>query len=101
GRVVDRDAALAHHLFEIAVADAIAAVPAHRPEHDLTFKMAALEVRHSLAPPRSDPSSPGADGFATEPAGVRFPQRFASPLLDGEPDWAPAAARRVPSGRVR
>ena len=39
GRVVDRDVALAHHLFEIALAVAVAAVPAHRPEHDLTFKM--------------------------------------------------------------
>src|SRR5208283_1366918 len=68
GRVVDRDAALAHHLFQIAVADAVAAVPAHRPEHDLTFKMAALEVRHGLAPPTFEPINPGADGFATEPS---------------------------------
>jgi CheY-like chemotaxis protein len=60
---------LAHHLFEIAVADAVAAIPSHRPEHDLTFKMASLEVRHRLPPPRSDPSSRRAHVFATEPAG--------------------------------
>jgi hypothetical protein len=43
------DAALAHHLLEIAVAHSVAAIPAHRPEHDLAFKMASLEVRHSPA----------------------------------------------------
>jgi hypothetical protein len=35
GRVIDRHAAFGHHLLEIAIADAVAAVPAHRPKHDL------------------------------------------------------------------
>jgi hypothetical protein len=34
-RVVDRDASLAHHLLELAIADAVAAVPTNRPENDL------------------------------------------------------------------
>ena len=45
--------------------------------------MADLEVRHSLAPPRSDPSSPGADGFATEP-----PRRGDPPCHQSRPPGA-------------
>ena len=37
-------AALAHHLLEIAIADAIAAVPAHRPKDDRAFKLTPLEL---------------------------------------------------------
>ena len=33
--MIDRDTALGHHLLKVAVADAVSAVPAHRPEHDL------------------------------------------------------------------
>jgi hypothetical protein len=47
---IDRHAAFGHHLLEIAIAYAVAAVPAHRPEHDLTLKVAPLEVRHGPAP---------------------------------------------------
>ena len=45
-RVVDRDAAFAHHLLEIAIAHPVTTVPAHRPEHDLALEVAPLEVRH-------------------------------------------------------
>src|SRR3954464_10785512 len=52
-RVVDRDAAFAHHLLEVAVAHPVATVPAQRPEHDLALEVASLEVRHgSTLPPR-------------------------------------------------
>ena len=50
GRVVDRHAAFGHHLLEIAIADAVAAIPAHRPEHNLAAKVAPLEIRHGPAP---------------------------------------------------
>jgi len=51
--VVDRDAALGHHRFEVAVADRVAAVPSHRPQHDLSAEMPSLEVVHAPAPPSS------------------------------------------------
>ena len=53
-RMVDRDAALAHHLLKIAVAHAVAAVPPDRPEHDLALEVAPLEVRHGIAPLAED-----------------------------------------------
>jgi hypothetical protein len=33
--MVDGDAPLAHHFLELAIADAVAAVPTNRPENDL------------------------------------------------------------------
>ena len=36
--------------FEVPVADGVAAVPAHRPEHDLPPKVAPLEIVHALTP---------------------------------------------------
>ena len=42
--MIDGHAALAHHLLQIAIADAIAAVPMHRPKDDLAFKMTPLEI---------------------------------------------------------
>jgi hypothetical protein len=45
-RMIDRDAALAHHLLEIAVAHPVAAIPTDRPEHDLALEVASLEVRN-------------------------------------------------------
>ena len=42
--MVNRDAAFAHHPFEVAIADGVAAVPAHRPEHDLPPEVAPLEI---------------------------------------------------------
>jgi hypothetical protein len=42
--VVDGDAAFAHHLLELAIADAVAAVPAHAQEDQLTGKVPPLEL---------------------------------------------------------
>src|SRR4051794_35140464 len=51
-RVVDRDAAFAPHLLEVAVAHPAATVPAHCLDHDLAREVASLEVRHgSTLPP--------------------------------------------------
>jgi hypothetical protein len=55
GRVIDRHAALGHHLIEIAIAYAVAAIPVHRPEHDLAPEVAPFEVRHDPSP-SIDPS---------------------------------------------
>jgi hypothetical protein len=42
--MIDGHTALAHHLLQITVADPIAAVPAHRREDNLAFKMTPLEL---------------------------------------------------------
>jgi hypothetical protein len=42
--MIDAHAPFAHHLLEITIADAIAAVPTHRPKDDLAFKMTPLEL---------------------------------------------------------
>jgi hypothetical protein len=44
--VIDAHTAFAHHRLEIAAADAAAAVPPHRPQHDFALEVAPLEVRH-------------------------------------------------------
>ena len=49
---VDRDAALGHHRFEVAVVDCVAAVPANRPEHDLPPEVTSLEIVHASTPLR-------------------------------------------------
>src|SRR3954447_26622326 len=54
--VVDRNAALAQHLLEIAIADAVAAVPAHRPQDHLAGELPPLEGRHP--PPSSHTPGP-------------------------------------------
>ena len=48
--VVHPDASLGHHRFEVVIADRVPAVPAHRPEHDLTPKVASLEITNALPP---------------------------------------------------
>ena len=66
--MVNRDAALAQHRLEIAVAHPIAALPPDRPEHDLALEVTPLEVRHCLLPASAqDPSRWMAANFATEP----------------------------------
>jgi hypothetical protein len=45
--MVNGNAALAHHLLEIAIAHPIAAIPPHRPEHDFALEVPTLEVRHA------------------------------------------------------
>ena len=66
--MVDRDAALGHHRFEVAVADRIPAVPAHGPEHDLPPEVTSLEVAHASTPRwRSRRHVTKQPDFATEP----------------------------------
>jgi len=78
--VIDRHAAFGHHLLEIAIAIAIAyavaAVPAHRPEHDLTLKVAPLEVRHGPAPSLALAFHRGAAFNVTEFGTVKNPEQF-------------------------
>ena len=67
-RVVNRDAALTHHLLEIAIAYPISAVPPDSPEHDLSLEVAPLELRHGPIPFLAHaPSRQTMTGFATEP----------------------------------
>src|SRR5512133_345776 len=49
-RVVDGDAPLAHHFLELAIADAVTAVPTNRPENDLAGKMPPPEYSHQPPP---------------------------------------------------
>jgi len=49
-RVVDVDAALLEHLLQVAVADPILAVLAHRPKDYLTAKMPPFEIAHTGCP---------------------------------------------------
>src|SRR5699024_291092 len=44
--VIDRHSPLGHHLFEVAVAHAVAAVPPHRPQDDFTGEMTTGEDAH-------------------------------------------------------
>ncbi len=45
-RVIDRGAALAQHLLEIAVTNPVPTLPTHRPEHDLALEVTSFEIRH-------------------------------------------------------
>ncbi|GAA4256888.1 hypothetical protein GCM10022293_49300 [Azospirillum formosense] len=70
--MINRNAALGHHLLKVAVADALSAAPADRPEHDLPLEVASLEVaslkvRHGLAPSNVPPFRRLPTNFATEP----------------------------------
>src|SRR5512147_1798696 len=47
GRVIDHDAALRHHLLQLAVADRVLAVPADALENDEGMEAAKLEGVHS------------------------------------------------------
>jgi hypothetical protein len=44
--MIDWHVPFAHHLLEITVADAIAAIPSHRPKDNLALKMTPLEIVH-------------------------------------------------------
>jgi hypothetical protein len=46
-RVIDRNAALRHHLLELAIADRVFAVPAHALQDDESMEAAKLEGVHS------------------------------------------------------
>jgi hypothetical protein len=43
GRVINGDAALGHHLFQVPEAEIVSEVPAHTEKDDCTIKMPALE----------------------------------------------------------
>ena len=82
--VVDRDAALGHHRFEVAVADRIPAVPAYGPEHDLPPEVTSLEVAHASTPlGRSRRHVTNQPDFATEPTWSGRP--YAGPSWMSEP----------------
>ena len=53
--MVDCASALGHHRFEVPVADGVPVVSAHRPVHDLTLKVASLEIVHALIPRNRPP----------------------------------------------
>jgi len=83
GRVVDLNAPLMQHLFEVAVAYPVAAIPPHRPEDHLAAELPPPEPRH----PRPNPLAlrqqlPGQAGFATVPVCTLA---ALSPSPDGAP----------------
>ena len=49
---------LAHHLFEVAVADAVFAIPADADQNDVGRETAAFEVGHGGNPGEGTPVSP-------------------------------------------
>jgi len=59
--VIDHDTAFAYHLFEVAVADAVFAIPADADQNDVGRETAAFEVRHGGDPGEGTPVSPPAD----------------------------------------
>ena len=54
--MVDLDAALFHHFFELPIADRIRHLPTNGPQDHVTFKMAALELDHRAVPPDPSPA---------------------------------------------
>jgi hypothetical protein len=48
--MVNLDAALFHHFFELPIADRIRQIPTDAPQDHVTFKMAALEFNHRIVP---------------------------------------------------
>ena len=46
--MVDTDTPFGQHLLQLAIADAIFAVPAYRPQNDVTLKMPAFKWVHVL-----------------------------------------------------
>ena len=50
GGMVDIDATLFHHLFEVSVTDAVLAIPADTLEDNLTLEMSPFEVVHFITP---------------------------------------------------
>ncbi len=53
--MIDQDAALAHHLLEIAIAHPIAAIPPDRPEDDLTLEVTPVKSDIGLNSPSRKP----------------------------------------------
>lgn len=65
--MIDRCASFTHHLFKIAVADTITAIPTDRPKDNLTLKMTPLEIRRHQRRQSNDVFANQPDFFATEP----------------------------------
>src|SRR3546814_3930171 len=59
-RMVDRNAAFRKHFLQVAIADRIATIPAHRPQDPITLELAPLEIRHRsllpISPKHAQPS---------------------------------------------
>src|ERR1700687_2994728 len=85
--MIDLNAALCHHLFELPIADWIGHIPSDAPQDDITLELAAFEIDHGRRTGRLLPVSLRALGkvskFATEPkiAPTRSRENFAT-----EPD---------------
>ena len=89
------DATFRRHRFEVAVADRVAAVPAHCPQYDLTAEVTSLEVVHGPAPPPAIvDSSPFRVRFATEPLSFGVPSGMSTAHSPGGVRSTP---RRTPS----
>jgi hypothetical protein len=67
--VINRRTAFAHHLFEITVAYAVAAIPTHRPKNDLAFEMTPLELCHDQLPSPSAHIHPVTETLQQSPLG--------------------------------
>lgn len=75
GRVVDGDAALSHHLFQISEADAVGQIPPHAQRDHRAIKVAAFEHR-------ATPELAGGISRTELPMDLRqCHQHLASPLL--------------------
>src|ERR1700682_5636656 len=72
--MIDLNAALCHHLFELPIADWIGHIPSDAPQDDTTLELAAYEIDHGRRTGRLLPVSLRALGkvskFATEPLKV-------------------------------
>src|ERR1700681_2475082 len=69
--MIDLNAALCHHLFELPIADWIGHIPSNAPQDDIALELAAFEIDHGRRTGRLFPVSLRALGhvskFATEP----------------------------------
>jgi hypothetical protein len=72
--MIDLNAALCHHLFELPIADWIGHIPSDAPQDDIALELAAFEIDHGCRTGRLFPVSLRALGkvskFATEPYGA-------------------------------
>lgn len=66
--MIDRHTPFAHRLFEVGVADPVAALPSRRPQNHLTLKITPVKIRHHKFRKQMVPSTNQPEIFATEPA---------------------------------
>ena len=78
--MIDLNAALCHHLFELPIADWIGHIPSNAPQDDIALELAAFEIDHGRRTGRLFPVSLRAIGqvskFATEPLDVTPAERL-------------------------